>query len=124
MCAYHCFRISFCFAGVFSEVKFASLLFVCDFSAFFLCFSGGLLPVGLNSLRSGLAWSPAASVPPRFAVAVEGRVIHFLRRVGGFVLFLLCFKRRKNEKERGRALTSMLVSMMTMATETAAMIIV
>jgi len=49
---------------------------------FVVVFRRGVLPVGLNSLRFGLAWSPASI--PRFAVAVEGKVIHFLRRVGGF----------------------------------------
>jgi len=51
-----------------------------------------LLPVGLNSLRFGVSWSPASS---RFAVAVEGHVIHFFRRVGGFAA------RARERRERG-----------------------
>jgi len=84
-----------CVHTTFQNSRFASLecalrshfpffLSSVTFLDFFLCalFRRGLFPVGLNSLRSGLAWSPAS--PPRFAVVVERHVIHFLRRIGGF----------------------------------------
>jgi len=61
-----------CFVFVPCNVQFTTFLFI--------FFRRGLLPVGLNSLRPLLSLSP---VHPNLAVAVDNRVIHFLRRVGG-----------------------------------------
>jgi len=59
----------------------------------------GLLPVGLNSLQFGLSWSPTPV--PGFVVAVDGDMIHFLRRVGG-TRCAFDFSLKGKKRERGR----------------------